>query len=106
MNSNKKFHDHSDSSDINLKHFESASMLLASKIQYQIKQYTMRKLVASDEISDLIRSLNHHDTDYDLHRNWHERIQILRTEIAFCEEQITAYKNNNEKLKIIPDRIL
>lgn len=80
--------------------------LLQQKIRYQVKNYLYRKLSAQEEIADLNRTLVRCDLSYEEKFTVRQRILSLKEEIAFCVGQITAYENNDNKAKIVPDRCL
>lgn len=80
--------------------------VLAAKINSQIKSYQLRKLSAQDEYADITKVKLHSPYNLDMLSVWNRRLDQLDDEIAFCEFQIDAYQNDNNKVKIIPDRLL
>lgn len=95
MNSNQKHHEQ-----------EETESELKKKIAYQIKNYSMRKIVAQDEIANLHRCFNDLNDNLELFQIRQDRNAFLKQEINFCNGQIKAYKENDNKNKIIPDRLL
>ncbi len=83
-----------------------ASAIMAAKIQHQIKSYQLRKLSAQCEYADLFRVTPVDLDDYSYMPDIRARRVLLQQEISFCTEQIRAYQENDNKAKIIPDRLL
>lgn len=95
MNSNYKHHE-----------IEESKGDLLKKIAFQIRAYSMRKIVAQDEIADLSKCMHHNYENFEALQIWQDRNAFLKQEIEFCNKQISAYQNNDHKSKIIPDRLL
>lgn len=95
MNSNQAYQDMCDEKRV-----------LAEKIKYQITSYKMRRLCAVNDIADISRILNQNRNDLDMVPVWQSRINHLLDERDFCTQQIDAYETGNDKMKIVPDRIL
>ena len=106
MNSNNKYQENQQNKASESEKLSGASQVLAQKIKHVIRGYQYRKLAAQDEIADLSR-VNSYMTEEGLDRSGvRSRIATLKEEINFCHNQILAYLNNDNKAKIIPDRLL
>ena len=95
MNSNSKFQE-----------LQEEQRVLVQKINYTIRNYKLRRLCASDDLADVVRIRSQNSDNYDMLPVWDARIFQLREEIEFCNRQIKAYAENDNKMKIIPDRLL
>lgn len=95
MNSNSKFQEMQDD-----------AMNLRLKIQRVIVDYRFRRLAVLDDIADLSRCVRAGADDESMLADWYSRIEILREEVELCDRQIQAYLENNNKMKLIPDRLL
>ncbi len=106
MNSLDKFRENEENNPSQMAGVLSDKAILQSKINYQISNYRMRVLSAQEEIADLTRCISFNSHEYLMLSEWRSRISVLLEEIKFCKNQIYAYENNNNKAKIIPDRLL
>ena len=106
MNSNSKYQENEQIKASESENLSGASAILQAKINNQIKGYQMRKLSAQDELSNFARVLPVDLDDYSYMADIRKRVVVLRDEIDFCKKQIIAYQTNDNKAKIIPDRLL
>lgn len=95
MNSNSKFHEMEEDKDN-----------LACKIARQIYNYKVRKACASDEYADVYRYRDTLPPHSDLRFAVNQKLRDIQEEINLCNSQIKAYQENDNKAKLIPDRLL
>lgn len=79
---------------------------LAQKIQRQIYFYTVRKLAAESHYADVCRYRDQQEKHDFFFYEASKRIIEIQDEIDLCRRQIKAYKENDNKAKLIPDRLL
>jgi hypothetical protein len=95
MDSNRKYHEN-----------QEASTELASAVNREIYRYKLRKLLAQDEYADVVRYRDKLELYSDLRLASNIKLKEIQAEIDLCNEQIRAYQENNNKAKLIPDRLL
>lgn len=106
MNSNSKFHESVQSTETLLNSAGLTVSVMQAKINHMIKGYLYRKLSAQDELADISRVQQNDPFNADMSGVWNSRKKQLLDEIEFCNKQIKAYQENDDKAKIIPDRLL
>lgn len=79
---------------------------LAAKIAKAIYQYKIRKLSAGEEFADVYRYRGTLPLYSDLRYAVNKKLNDLQEEINLCNAQIKAYQENDNKAKLIPDRLL
>jgi hypothetical protein len=95
MNSQQKFMEN-----------ETELATMQQKINQEIKTYTLRKLVAADELANCHRSRQQNSEDYALYNHYTELIAKHVEEIEFCSKQIKAYSTKDFKAMATPLRNL
>jgi len=106
MNSNSKFQEQEEQILLEQKAVAAAKAALAAKIEYQINCYRMRLSSARAELIQLSSLKPVCLDDYGYLPDIRKRKENLLLEIEFCDGQISAYHLNDNKRKIIPDRLL
>lgn len=81
-------------------------VLHRAKIHHVIRGYELRVFSCQEEIKVLEQCIALGSEEYYEVYSWKSRISVLQQEVEFCERQKVAYKNNDERRKIIPDRLL
>ncbi len=79
---------------------------LAAKIARKIYHYKVRKLAAGEEYADVYRYRGTLPPHSDLRFAVNRKLQEIQDEINLCNSQIKAYQENDNKAKLIPDRLL
>jgi hypothetical protein len=106
MNSNSKHQDNQQDKASEIDKISGASAIMAAKIAYQIRSYSFRLCSANfrlKELNDYSVVMREEGFDRLMLR---QEIKNLKEEIRFCEIQVRAYQENDNKAKIIPDRLL
>jgi len=95
MNSNQKHQENQETSNT-----------LVSKINEEIRKYKVRKLLAQDEYADVCRFRDKQALYSELRSGAAKKLKDILEEIELCNGQIRAYQENDNKAKLIPDRLL
>ncbi len=106
MDSNRKAHEYEDSAVQEKIEFASKQAVIALKIQQEIRRYTLRKLLAQDDIANISKLIRTESDNEDMLSLWRTWLVDLHDEVSFCSSQLLAYRNKDEKSKVIPDRLL
>lgn len=95
MDSNRKFQEDQENIDS-----------IAVKIAKELYRYEVRLTSASYEVQEVTFFKNKQPKFSDLWRASNRKLLELQEEINVCNSQIRAYKENDNKAKLIPDRLL
>jgi len=79
---------------------------LALAIQREINRLKLQRVLAQEKKSELQLSVMANISDRDYRFGAKKEISELVLEIEFLTQQIKAYEDNDNKAKLIPDRLL
>lgn len=106
MNSNSKFQEQEEQILKEQEAAAAAKKLLQEKVRYQIDTFSMRILSAREELKLLTTAILVDAQDSAALFAYRQRVRFLCDDIIFCKKQINAYRDNDHKSKLIPDRLL